>query len=239
MPGDDRQNAEGGLVRRQKAGDGVPPEVACEDEASLQQIQAHIERHAGPVNQVFHELLSDIVHVDVHHVAPAEGRPYHTLVTSGMSDRAMAPPAGAEAFAYTELAVLLPAAWLVSEEAFKEETWYWPVRQLKILARLPHKFRSWLWWGHTVPHGDPPEPFAPSTELCCSMLISPVSLPDEFDTLWLEDGREVTFLSIFPLYREEMEFKLAHGAEALLERVVQAGLDDVVDPRRLNVCLPA
>ncbi|HPS79649.1 MAG TPA: suppressor of fused domain protein, partial [Thermoanaerobaculaceae bacterium] len=113
------------------------------------------------------------------------------------------------------------------------------VRQLKILARLPHKFQSWLWWGHTVPHGDPPEPFAATTELCCSMLISPVSLPDELDTLWLEDGREVTFFSLFPLYREEMEYKLAHGAEALLERVVQAGLDDVVDPRRPNVCLQA
>ncbi len=221
------------------AGDEAPLEAPCGDEASLQQIGAHLERHVGPVERVFHERLSDIVHVDVLHVGPAEGHPFHTLVTSGMSDRAMSPPAGAEALAYTELAVLLPATWQVSEAAFNDEAWYWPVRQLKILARLPHKFQSWLWWGHTVPHGDPPEPFAATTELCCSMLISPVSLPDELDTLWLEDGREVTFFSLFPLYREEMEYKLAHGAEALLERVVQAGLDDVVDPRRPNVCLQA
>jgi hypothetical protein len=49
----------------------------------------------------------------------------------------------------------------------------------------------------------------------------------------------VTFFSLFPLYKEEMEHKLGHGAEALLELVVRAGLDDIVDPRRLNVCRQA
>ncbi len=239
MAGDEDRGGAGDRVLGHGVGDEAPYELAAEDEASIEQIGAHIERHVGPVERVYHELISDVVHVDVHHVAPGDGRPFHTLVTSGMSDRPMSPPPGAEGYGFTELAVLLPAGWQVSEDAFKDETWYWPVRQLKILARLPHKFRSWLWWGHTVPHGDPPEPFAPSTELCCSMLVSPVSLPDEFDTLWLEDGREVTFFSLFPLYREEMDYKLVHGAEALLERVVRAGLDDIVDPRRLNVCQQA
>ncbi|MCU0292435.1 MAG: suppressor of fused domain protein [Thermoanaerobaculaceae bacterium] len=239
MAGDEERSGAGDRILRHGPEDETRFETAAGDEASIEQIGAHVERHVGPVDRVFHELISDLVHVDVHHVAPGDGRPFHTLVTSGMSDRPMSPPPGADAYRFTELAVLLPAAWQVSEEAFKDEAWYWPVRQLKILARLPHKFRSWLWWGHTVPHGDPPEPFAVSTELCCSMLISPVSLPDEFDTLWLEDGREVTFFSLFPLYKEEMEHKLGHGAEALLELVVRAGLDDIVDPRRLNVCRQA
>ena len=40
---------------------------------------------------------------------------------------------------------------------------YWPYRMLKELARLPHEFDTFLWKGHTVPNGDPPQPYGPNT----------------------------------------------------------------------------
>mgnify|MGYP000664765674 CR=1 FL=1 len=36
--------------------------------------------------RVFHELMSDIVHIDVHIVPPDENRPFYLLFTTGMSD---------------------------------------------------------------------------------------------------------------------------------------------------------
>ena len=36
---------------------------------------------------VFHELVSDIVHIDVNIIPPDNGRDYYVLWTSGMSDR--------------------------------------------------------------------------------------------------------------------------------------------------------
>lgn len=59
-------------------------------------IVAHYERYLGPVENVWHELASDTVHIDVHHVPPGPDRNYHTLFTTGTSDLPMDAPSGAE-----------------------------------------------------------------------------------------------------------------------------------------------
>lgn len=41
----------------------------------------------GVLAFVWHELVSDLVHLDVHVAEPTPARPYYTVVTSGMSDR--------------------------------------------------------------------------------------------------------------------------------------------------------
>ena len=54
----------------------------------------------------------------------------------------------------------LPGDWRLTADDFKDERWYWPVRQLKYLARLPHKHATWLGFGHTIPNGDSAEVYA-------------------------------------------------------------------------------
>lgn len=206
------------------------------DAANIEAISDHIERHLGPVEQVYHEIVSDLVHIDVHLVAATEEKPYHTLITSGMSELPMAVPKGAESFRHAEVLLSLPPHWPLSQEAFEEEDAYWPIRWLKTLARLPHEYDTWLGYGHTVPHGDPPEPFAPSTKLCCSLLLSPMLVPDDFLELGLDEDRIIHFFGLFPLYREEMDFKLRHGVEPLVERLKKEGVSELLDPARPNVC---
>lgn len=36
--------------------------------ADIDAISAHIERHVGRVHMVFHEIVSDELHIDIHHV---------------------------------------------------------------------------------------------------------------------------------------------------------------------------
>jgi hypothetical protein len=76
---------------------------------------------------VWHELASDLVHIDVHVTPPSPGRPRYTLVTSGMSDRPMSVPPGIDS-RYAELMTALPADWPLTAEAFRDEATYWPVR---------------------------------------------------------------------------------------------------------------
>ncbi len=73
-----------------------PFEVAIGDGDHIDAISEHIEQHIGEVTMVFHEIVSDLVHIDVHHVLPTEDRDFHTLITSGMSDKPMNVPDGAE-----------------------------------------------------------------------------------------------------------------------------------------------
>jgi hypothetical protein len=198
-------------------------------------VTAHIEKHLGPVEQVFHEIVSPTVHVDIYWVAPSRSLPYHTLVTSGMSERPMSVPADMDEWAFAELMVTLPASWPLTMEAWEEEKNYWPLRWLKTLARFPHEHGSWLGDGHTVPNGDPPERFAPSTRLCGMMLVPPVSYPERFSALEVSPGRTIHFWSLMPLYGEEMELKLKEGIDALLERLDAEGIKEVIDPARKNV----
>jgi hypothetical protein len=207
------------------------------DPRLIERVDAHIGKHIGPVDQVFHEMVSPYVHVDVHHVPPAADRPFHALVTSGMSELPMTTPPGAEAFQYAELIVLLPPAWPLSQEAFEDEANYWPVRWLKQLARLPHEFGTWLGYGHSIPNGDPPVPFAPTTKLSGMLLATAVSLPEAASELRLDDERSVFFWTVIPLYAEEMELKLRKGADALLDKLANAGITDIIDPTRPNVAV--
>jgi hypothetical protein len=140
MNGDDPQN---NIIRH---GEERPFELAVGGSEHIPALESHIEAHVGKVDWVFHELLSDAVHIDVHHVAPSTERRFHALVTTGMSDRPMSVPQGCEQFRFAELVVLLPPEWPASQDHFGDESVYWPVRFLKYLARLPHKYDTWLGW---------------------------------------------------------------------------------------------
>jgi hypothetical protein len=210
------------------------PWVAPQGELCLEQISAHIEAHLGPIETVFHEIVSDTVHIDVHFVKPTDEFPFVRLVTSGMSDLPMSTPGESGAPRYAELLMTLPGDWKLDQESFKTESWYWPVRLIKGLARLPHKYKTWLGWGHTVPNGDPAQPYAEDTKLSGAIILSSVSVPEEFHRLRIDEAKEITFFCVVPLYEEEMHLKLRSGADALLERLDEASITDVVDPRRRN-----
>jgi hypothetical protein len=209
-------------------------EVAQGDEAMHQAIEEHMARWVGRPETVLHELVSDRVHVDVHLVPPSSDRPVWTLYTTGMSDLEMTAPEGAEAWRYGELMLSLPGNWSLGQEHFEDERWYWPVRWLKSLARLPHLYSTWLGWGHTVPNGDPPQPFAPGTRLCCMLVAPPWWLSEEAWSVEHE-GKRVHLYTAVPITRAEMDYKLKHGAEELLELLVEAGVTDVVQPTRSSV----
>jgi Suppressor of fused protein (SUFU) len=169
-------------------------------------------------------------------VPPTPDHPYCALITTGMSDRPANIPEGAEKFRYTELLICLPPDWAVDEKAFKKEENYWPVRWLKMLARLPHEYDTWLGHAHTVPNGDPPEPFASNTKLCCALISLPTLFGDDFVHLKVNEEKTITFLSFIPIYREEMEFKLTHGGDALFQRLESGGVTELLEINRKSVC---
>jgi hypothetical protein len=100
---------------------------------------------------------------------------------------------------------------------------------LKQLARLPHEYGTWLGAGHTIPNGDPPEPYAPGTRLCCGLVARALTTSDEFDVLELDDG-PLAFYGVIALHRDEMELKLSSGMEALADPSERAGPPQAVRP---------
>ena len=205
------------------------PEVYSEDEMSA--IEQHIKNTFGEFENVFHELVSPDIHVDICVAPPSERRNYYTLVTMGMGAHRMNVPKELAEYKLerAELAIALPPDWKLDEESLKDERWYWPIGLLKVLARLPISNDTWLGFGHTM---DNQSPFAEDTELCAAILTGPQDM--DLDTCGevciLPGGEEVNFYQVLPLYREEMEYKLEHDADALLERL--AAVSFVVCPDR-------
>ena len=206
------------------------PEVYSEDEMSA--IEQHIKNTFGEFENVFHELVSPDIHVDICVVPPSDERDYYTLVTMGMGAHRMNVPEELAEYKLerAELAIALPPDWKLDEESLKDERWYWPIGLLKVLARLPISNDTWLGFGHTM---DKQSPFAEDTELCAALLVGPQ------DVVWnggevctLPSGEEVNFYQVIPLYRNEMEYKMEHDADALLKKM--AGISFVVNPTRQN-----
>lgn len=228
--------SEGGspIYRHQERNQWQTPQ-AEPSETCLEQISDHIERHLGPVKTVFHELISDTVHIDVHIVLPTDDSPWIRLVTSGMSDLPMQTPTESGASRYAELMMTLPAEWRLEQEQFEDENWYWPIRLIKTLARLPHQYSTWLGFGHTVPNGDPAQNYAPNTQLNGAIILPSITVPQDFHRLQIGPDKEIAFFSVVPLYEEEMNLKLKKGTDHLLDLFDQHGMSDVINPQRKNI----
>ncbi|WP_457789994.1 suppressor of fused domain protein [Anaeromassilibacillus sp. SJQ-5] len=205
------------------------PEVYTEDEMSA--IEQHIKNTFGEFENVFHELVSPDIHVDICVVPPSEERDYYTLVTMGMGAHRMNVPEELAEYKLerAELAIALQTDWKLDEESLKDERWYWPIGLLKVLARLPISSDTWLGFGHTM---DKQSPFAEDTKLCAAILTGPQGVAEGGEVCTLPGGEEVNFYQVIPLYRNEMEYKIEHDVDALLNKM--AGISFVVNPTRQN-----
>ena len=223
-PDDDGDDPDGEMPEDEEAG---VPEVYTEEE--MEAVEGHIQQYFGKVENVFHELVSPDIHVDICMVPPTEERDYCTLVTMGMGAHRMNVPEELAEYKLerAELAIALPADWKLDQESMKDEKWYWPIRLLKSLARLPINCDSWLGHGHTVENR---EPFADNTKLCTATLIGPQDTEDGSEVCTLPGGEEVNFYQVIPLYEDELDYKLEHDTDALLNKM--RGISFVVNPTR-------
>lgn len=211
------------------------------DEALRDAIDAHYLAHLGPSWVVWHELASDLVHLDVYMWRPTPERPMFTFATVGMSDRRMTVPRKAlksGAADLAELVVCLPPDWPIPPEgATQAVPWvddaYMPIWSLKMLARLPHEYETWLGFGHSIPNGDPPEPLAAGTELCGWVLLPLTTLPTTFHELQSSAGR-VEFYGIVALTPDELERKLAQGVESLYDSFDANNVSELLDLGRAS-----
>jgi len=111
----------------------------------------------------------------------------------------------------------------------------WPTRILTPLARLPHECGTWLDVGHTVPNGDPPKRWATDKRFTGAILLPPVGVLPEPFVLRRDGVPSIQLLAPVPLHPAELDFKLKHGLDALLELFEHHDINAVLDPGRSSV----
>jgi hypothetical protein len=217
----------------------VAPQRSQGDPRLIRAMSAHVEKYIGRIGWVLHDLTSDVVHVDLLWVAPGPRRDFHTFVTCGMSERAMHAPSDRGDCRHAELLLRLPSTWTLGVRELGDERNNWPLQELDHLARMPHVYATWLWDGHTVANGNPPEPLTASTDFSGTILAPATWVPRGFRTLRVDPDRTVRFFSVIPVYAEELLLARDAGCERLLDEIERAGITDLLDVRRPSVVVRA
>lgn len=198
-------------------------------EEALNQYEEYIMEQFGEYESVFHELVSLDIHLDILIIPPTEEHNYYQLITMGMGAYSMNTPRELkdQELERAELVLCLPPTWNI--QSSKEED-YWPIRQLKSIARLPIYNDTWLGYGHTISSDEDNNPYASDTKFC-SMLLVDVNKDRD---LRIDGMGKINFYQLFPLYKEELEYKFHHDADSLLQRFDEEALSGVIDNQRKN-----
>lgn len=185
---------------------------------------------------VLHEKVSELIHRDIYVIKATAQRPFHILLSSGMSALPMTVDKGDEDYAFAELMCLLPKDWNLEYNALADERNYWPIRIMKELMLLPHANKTYLGFGHSLGHEEDEE-FAEGIGFNAVMLAYSMELSSDFTQIELDDNTLIDIYTLIPLYKEELIFKKENGANSLLEKFDQAGIEEVLNVGRKNVCL--
>ena len=204
-------------------------------EKEMQEFECYIKENFGEFKEVFHEIFSPDVHLDLVIVPPTDDDPYYKMVTMGMGAYAMNVPKDLKEYdlEHAEMVFYLPKNWSIKSQDEKD---YWPLRYMKILGRLPLGMDTWLGYGHTIHGNEDMSPFAENTELNSFVLLSACNLMYEPLDLTLSSGKKINFYQMFPLYQEELDYKLENGLDALLDLFDEEDMLPVLNIKRRNYC---
>lgn len=202
-------------------------------ESEMEQYETYIAEQFGEFDGVFHEIISPDIHLDVIIVPPTPENNYYKLITMGMGAYKMDIPDELNQYELkrAELILYLPPTWNVGSD--KEED-YWPIRQLKGTARIPVQCDTWLGYGHTVSSDEENTPYADNTGFCSMMLLNGVNLKGEELDLRMETIGKINFYQLFPLYKEELEYKQGTDADTLLNLFDEADRTPIINISRKN-----
>ncbi len=89
-----------------------------------------------------------------------------------------------------------------------------------------------------MPNGDPPEPYARNTKLCCVLIGPPLEVKADFGSIHVRSDKVIRVFALYPLFDEEVKLKLKKGADALYAAFEKHGITDVMDVRRTNCAGP-
>jgi uncharacterized protein len=199
-----------------------------------EEIIAFFGKQFGPVDpRALQEIVPTSDHpISIHRIGPAGDRESLILFTTGMSDRPMNVPPGAEEFQFAELLIELPKDWALDRRALADPNQSWPIDWLRRIAAYVREERTWLGGPVTIiANSDPPSPIALSCRFT-SMLLA-VGY-DQVGPIALQDGRQVQVYSLLPLYENERGLEIAEGLPELFRR-----LDQFEIKRRVEVGRPS
>jgi hypothetical protein len=187
----------------------------------------------------FHELASFDFHLDVYFIQP-KNKKFNLLVTSGMSLLEMQVPDSInnkENYNFAELMLLIPKD-LEFDKTFPNKEGNknaWIIDMIKLTARFPHHNDTFLAEGHTLQAwSDITQPYDKETNFVGCILLPSATFDEDFTQIICED-RKINIHSLFPLYKDELEYEIENGYSKFFDLLVENDVKEVFDNNRKNL----
>ncbi len=201
-------------------------------------VDRHICKHFNDADiNVFHEIPTLDIHLDVYHIRPKKAE-FAVLLTAGMSSIAMNVSEVAnnpQAYKFAELMTLIPKD-VDFGKMYPAGTKYdWIISMLKQSAKFPHFYNTWIGVGHTLQADEDMKPYSSDTAYCGCLLLPTMTFSKDFQKIHSPKGT-INIYGLFPLYKEELEFKIGHGFNAFMTFLVKNNTKEIIDFNRKNYC---
>jgi len=185
---------------------------------------------------VFHEIPTLDLHLDVYLIKP-EGTAYNILLTSGMSllkmnvsDQVEHP----EDFEFAELMMMIPKSIEFGKIYTGKNKNDWILSVLKKTAKFPHFYDTWMGVGHTIQAEEDLTSNSEDTDYVGALILPSVTYDKDFTEIY-RNGRKINIYSVFPLYKNELEFKVKKGYNRFLDVLIKANNGEMLEVNRENL----
>ncbi len=154
------------------------------------------------------------------------------IVTNGLSNYSMPVPEKYTGREFNELYFCLPDYWDWQDLGNPRMNWIFP--WIQRLAKHAMEKNTWYGPGHTMPCGKDMESLSETMQQNHFLLSDPLLLERELAPLTV-NGKTIHFLSIIPLFPDEMDYKQGKGTYKLLQKLHQHGVSELLDDYRSTV----
>lgn len=201
-------------------------------------ILEHLEKfYSKDEITVFHEFFA--LDFKIHtYLIDAPKHSFNILLTSGMSVMKMNVDnqiENAESLHFAELMLLIPKDVDFQTVYTGQYTNDWMISMLKQTAKFPHQYNTWLTIGHTIQATHDMRSYdADKTAFVGGVILPSATFSEDFTQI-KKDGRVIHIYNFFPLYKNELQYKIDNGYNALLDLIIAANSKEVLNNNRENL----
>lgn len=200
-------------------------------------IDEHVEKHfPNEEVKVFHEFMSLDFKLHVYFIKPKKLN-YNILLTSGISSLEMNVPEIVEEkdkYKFAELMLLIPKDVEFNEVYTGENKNDFIIKMLKITGKFPHQYDTWLGIGHTIRYSEDLETYGTDTNFVGGVILPSATFEEDFTEI-NKNGRIINIYSFFPLYENELNYKIENGYNALLDLIIKNNCLEILDNNRKDI----
>lgn len=157
--------------------------------------------------------------------------PITVLMTNGLSEYEMPVLEKWKGREFNELLFCIPTYWDLDD--IENPHFNWVYDWLFRLETFVKEKNTWFGPGHTIPCGNPPKQLSPTMKEEYLIFMDPMFLQDTLQPIELID-KTVYFLSIVPLFGDELDYKMGKGARKLIKKFISKKMDDRLDDYRVS-----